>query len=165
MAEIIVEDGTGKTNANSYVDEAFANEYAASVGITLSGNLEVNLLKAAEYLDGFSSRFQGHKKSKAQSMQWPRNLVFENGSISVANTIVPVDIKKAQVQIAASLGDGVEVYEDIDRMQVKKEKVDVLETEYFENEAGEKILGYANRTLKKFFIENSGYRLTTRHGY
>jgi hypothetical protein len=48
---LIIEDGTGKTTAQSYASEAELAAYAAERGITIAGTDTQLLLKAMDYLE------------------------------------------------------------------------------------------------------------------
>jgi hypothetical protein len=129
-----VEDGTIIAGAESYVSAADATTYHAARGnAAWTGTdaiKEAALLKAAAYLDGhYCNRFKGSKyQPLEQAMQWPRVGVFIDGHLLDAYTI-PQRLKDAQCELAlialsADLAPSVSA-------GIKREKVDVLETEYF----------------------------------
>lgn len=131
---LIIEDGTIVAGAESYVTAAEATTYHTARGnAAWTGTdtvKEAALLKAAAYLDGhYCNRFKGSKyQPLEQTMQWPRAGVFIDGHLLDAYTI-PQRLKDAQCELAlialsADLAPPVAA-------GVKREKVDVLETEYF----------------------------------
>lgn len=88
----VVEDGTGKVDANAYCDVAFADSYfldrnlAAWVG--LNAVKQGALIQATDYIElRFSHLFKGEKKVSTQALSFPRiSLDFEE---------MPVSLKRA----------------------------------------------------------------------
>ena len=72
---IIVEDGTGKADAETYVSVAVANAYHAAMGNTgwtgTDAAKEIALRRAAQYIDN-RYRFRGERKTSTQALEWPR---------------------------------------------------------------------------------------------
>lgn len=72
---IIVEDGTGKTDAETYVSVAVADAYHTAMGnSTWTGTdaaKEVALRRAAQYIDN-RYRFRGERRTTTQALEWPR---------------------------------------------------------------------------------------------
>ena len=96
----VPEDGTGLAEANSYCAVAFADSYFADRGNALwaaatTGNKEVALIKATDYIEGrFGDRFVGDKATTEQALQWPRiNSDF-------ASDVIPTNLKKATAEYA-----------------------------------------------------------------
>jgi DnaT-like ssDNA binding protein len=74
---LIVEDGTGLANAESYLSVADANAYHARMGNVAAWSGEVPALEAAlrratQYLDA-RYKFPGCKLVWTQALQWPRD--------------------------------------------------------------------------------------------
>jgi len=131
---LIIEDGTIVAGAESYVSAADATTYHGNRGnTTWAGTDTVKdaaLLKAAAYLDGhYCKRFKGTKYQPLdQNMQWPRIGVVIDGFVLDVD-VIPQRLKDAQCELAlialsADLAPSVSA-------GIKREKVDVLETEYF----------------------------------
>lgn len=140
---LIIEDGTGKADAQAYVDEAGARDYAALRGITLPADDNVVaalLLDATDYLEAFRSEYQGWKTwpnattdpvHVAQGLQWPRTGVYIDGNeVEFPGDAIPVELVKAQCQLVIEGFNGVKYNASTDGRVVKRKKVDVLETEY-----------------------------------
>ena len=79
---IIVEDGTGKTDAESYISVADATTYFTNIGNTAWAALasdavrEACLRKATAYMLGkYRPMWEGSRKSTTQALDWPRSLV------------------------------------------------------------------------------------------
>ncbi|SRR6266700_2349640 len=73
---IVVEDGTGLPNANSYVSEATLETYCADRAITIpDGDADAALIRATQYIEGnYRGRWPGRpaKYRGLQSLSWPR---------------------------------------------------------------------------------------------
>lgn len=72
---IIVEDGTGKADAETYVSVSVADAYHTAMGNTAwtgtDAAKEVALRRAAQYIDN-RYRFRGERKTATQALEWPR---------------------------------------------------------------------------------------------
>ena len=137
---IIIETGAIVAGAESYISAADATTYHTARGNTswtgTDAVKEAALRKAASYLDGhYRNRWKGCKVRPVpsdgldtQSMEWPRDYVEISGYLFPFDEI-PQRIKDAQCELAlialsADLAPSVAA-------GVKREKLDVLETEYF----------------------------------
>lgn len=165
MATLIVEDGTGVANANSYVDIAYAREYAASVGLTLptpDDALTGALLASMPYLE--SRPWKGRKVNPEQALSWPRDGVTINQSPYPNNT-VPDAIRKAQVTAASMIFNGTDLLPIIDGQFVTKEKVGPIETtysdEFLRTPNGQTIFSAIDVFLQPYLIggEGGGYKI------
>ena len=133
---LVIEDGTGVANANSYVTVAQARDYANARGLTLPVDdlvVERQLLLAMGYLE--SLRFKGLRaQPDLQLLSWPRVGVMHDG-VSYPSTSVPTPVRSAQSQLAVELAAGVKLFASTNASSASdrvttKEKVDVLEVEY-----------------------------------
>lgn len=129
---IVVEDGTGLSNAESYISVAEANTYHTNRGNSswtgTDAVKEAALRKATQYLD-VTYVWNGDIKSTTQSLNWPRDNVVDNQGRDLEDS-VPQKIKDATAELAvASLSaDLLTVTSNSD--YVKREKVGELEIEY-----------------------------------
>lgn len=101
MPTLIIEDGTGVANANSYVSVAYLVAYAADRGLTIptsDTDKEIFLLKAMDYLEGRRMDFQGAKANSEQALQWPR-VGVQIDCVDIAITLIPEELKKSQCQL------------------------------------------------------------------
>ena len=100
MLTLIVEDGTGVQNANTYLTVAEAETILDNLGYSFDAALsedqkEQFLIRSASYLESFWNQYQGNKNSCDQGLQWPRyGACIYN--CAVANDVVPDQIKQAQ---------------------------------------------------------------------
>lgn len=136
---LVIEDGTGKADATSYVTIVEAEAYATARGVTLVGT-EAKLVQAMDYLEAQRARYQGEKTwpvavvdppHAAQALQWPRTGVVIDCSVEWPDNAIPVELKRAQMQYAIELQNGFNPMAGTDGRVVKKTKVDVLEKEFF----------------------------------
>lgn len=144
-ATIIVEDGSIVANANSYVSVAEYEAWAEDRQLTVGGHPEAQLIKAMDFLETLS--FIGDKKTRDQSLQWPRDNVYIDG-FEYESTEIPQALKEAQYAIAASILAGIDPLAAITRA-VKREKVDVIEVEYMDNASATDISRSISRSIQK----------------
>jgi len=150
---LTIEDGTVVAGAESYVDADGADAYHAKRGnaawIGEAAVKEAALLKAATYLDGeYRQRWKGYRvQPLVQSMEWPRSSVqisegdsyfasYDHdgylGPICLPSNVIPQRLKDAQCELALRALSAELAPDSTGR--VKREKVDVLETEWFDGE-------------------------------
>lgn len=129
-----IEDGTGKPDSNSYVTVAQARAYALARGVTLPADdaqAEALLIQAMDYLEAQRGRYQGTKTYPGvQALQWPRVGVIIDCDYSLPDNIIPTELKNAQMQLSMEVFNGLVLLPSSDGRVVKREKVDVIETEY-----------------------------------
>lgn len=103
---LVVEDGSGLSNSNSYVSEAEADAYQSIRGNTAwtgqtSQDKEKHLLLAMDYmLKKFRGNWRGTKASSDQALDWPRYDVIDTDGYLIASNVVPQDVKSAQIELA-----------------------------------------------------------------
>lgn len=94
----VVEDGTGKPDANSYASVEFADTYFSERGVTAwTGTVDQKqtyLIRATDYIDGrFANNFKGQRlytQDPEQALQFPRD----------SFTGMPVPLLKATCEYA-----------------------------------------------------------------
>jgi hypothetical protein len=131
---LIVEDGTGLSNSESYASVLEFQTYHANIGndVTLLPDtvIEQLLRRATQYMVAvYRQRWQGRRTLQAQALDFPRYDVFVDG-YSVLSNIVPLEIKNACCELAFKANGG-ELLAD-QTQKVIREKVDVIEVEYSE---------------------------------
>ena len=130
MATIEIEDGTGKSNSNSYVTETELGTYASDRGKTLNATtdaLKVEILiQAMDYLE--SRNFIGDKNTEDQALQWPRvNAILDGYYIDTDE--IPTLLKESQMEYAISIDAGTNPLASEGR-ETRREKVGSIEVEY-----------------------------------
>ncbi len=118
---LTVEDGTGKTDADSYLSVADTDTYhtnhSASAdwsGATESAK-EQALRLATQYLDvRFVDYWQGWRTNQTQSLAWPRTGVIDSDEFVIENDEMPVRLKNAVAELALRVIQGDTLLADID---------------------------------------------------
>ncbi len=133
--ELIIEDGSGIENANSYTDLVYARIYALNRGILLSSNddeLSSFSIKATDYLETLECRFQGNRSFLTQNLSFPRTGVYLNGSEDpLPINVIPKSLINAQIQLIIEQTNGFDLMPTVSPQDyVKKTKVGPIETEY-----------------------------------
>lgn len=131
--EIIVEDGSGVANANSYVSVEDARTYASNRGTELptdDDEVAAMLIRASDYLEAQACRYQGKRTSSSQSLEWPRTGVVLHCD-EVPPNVIPKSLIASQVQLAMAINAGFDLQPNISPQDyVTREKVGPIETEY-----------------------------------
>ena len=179
-SDLVVEDETGKDDANSYVSISDADDYAdlRQVG-ALAAWVEANesnkvaaLIIATQYVDA-RWKYVGELMEEDQALAWPRNTspIYDREGLDVAETL-PWQIINATIEYAARAIDPTtfearelhydpEVVDDANRfIKSKREKLGPLEeeTRYSETRASSKHRNYGRADD---IIRNSGLLTAT----
>jgi hypothetical protein len=132
---LIVEDGTIIAGANSYVSRTDIIGYASARGIILADDdaTDVLAIKAMDYLALFDDQWKGSRVTPEQDLAWPRkNARTSAGTLSPE--MIPTALVRAQCELCliANAGNVLLPTTTAENAFIKKEKVDVIETEYSE---------------------------------
>nr|WP_315467149.1 DnaT-like ssDNA-binding protein [uncultured Undibacterium sp.] len=134
---LIVEDGTGKSDAESLCSLSDANAYHAARGNAAWGALasddlrEQSLRKATDFITQmYRLKWQGIRSKVTQALDWPRISVYIE-DYPVLTTIVPTDVKNACAELALKASTTV-LAADL-KQGVKSKKVGPIETVYDEH--------------------------------
>lgn len=132
---LIVEDGTGLPEADSYASVDFADAYHAARGNTVWADYDTTevkepaLRKATDYMvQMYRERWQGYRLLIDQALDWPRTDVVVY-PFALASDIVPAEVAQACVRLALLIAGGAELTPPTERVVIR-EKVGPLETEY-----------------------------------
>jgi hypothetical protein len=154
-ATLVIEDGTAASaSANSYVTVAEVSAFCENFGLTSWAALATNdqitaIIRGCAFVDS-EYNFKGVKYQYDDPMEWPRCGVYDDIDIEPENEQffqeIPAGLKKACCRAAyeESLSPG--VLQSNLTSNIKREKIDVLETEYFANQATKTIY----RTIEGF---------------
>jgi hypothetical protein len=103
---LICEDGSGKSDSESYISVADASNYhtvrgnTAWAALTTDALREAALRRATDYMrQAYRSRWQGYKVNEEQALDWPRYDVEVEG-YAVDSDIVPTEVKNACAELA-----------------------------------------------------------------
>lgn len=142
---IVVEDGSGVSGANSYGDVDGAREYASNRGVDLSGVADDRvagwLITAMDLIESYRTEFIGEKSYDGQILQWPR--LKDNGDGTTSNieiddqpfmsNSIPYFLLNAQYQLVIDQSNGVALSpSQAQNAIIKVDKTGPLMTEYFD---------------------------------
>lgn len=139
---LVVEDGTGKANAEAYATVQAFKDYFNNRGVDITAftpdaKIEQNLRKGADYMTGeYRLSWKGERTNFTQALDWPRyNVTLPDmpggyGAFPyvIPTNVVPADIATANILLAYR-ANAADLAPDIDP-QTKSEVVDVIEVEY-----------------------------------
>lgn len=100
---LIIEDGTGKPDAESYASAEDLAMYAVKFGVTIPAEVpaqEALLRRAALAMDGMT--WKGRKSNSEQALSWPRRDVELDYEIKPDNYL-PARIQYGQMALAAEI--------------------------------------------------------------
>ena len=140
---IIVEDGSGLSNSETYISVADSLTYHAARGnaawaALTTAQQEQALRRAADYMvQVYRLRWKGVRMLSTQALDWPRAYVYLEPVITganlefpnlVADDIVPAEVARACADLALKAAAG-ELYSD-QSQGVVREKIGPIEVEY-----------------------------------
>ena len=144
---LILETGAVVTSANTYATVATVEGYCDDRLLTMTvgdpegdavsgeatADKEAAILRAMTYIE--SLNYKGVKTDRDNPLKWPRNGVEDIDGAAVESDEIPQEVINALSQaFYEEMVDPGSLQPSIGRDDlVKKEKIDVLETEYFEH--------------------------------
>jgi len=149
---LVIEDGTGKADAQSYASEAELAAYALERGITVSGTDTELLIQAMDYIE--TKNFIGDKNTKEQALQWPRIGAITDG-FYIDTDEIPLSLIDSQIEVALSIDGGINPMSSETR-ETKKERVGDIEVEYMDGARPSTYLTAAETKLKKLIRSRKG---------
>ena len=149
---IVTQTNDGLSTANSYVTTAELSAYASQRGIVLnSADLESLLFKSMDVLE--SKQYKSEPFNDTQSTQFPRM------GVGIARPI-----KQAQLLLAVA-ADTNDLLSATTEQVAKREKVDVIEVEYFESTTTESpLLTLVDSILKPYLAGGIGLNVRVYRG-
>lgn len=152
---LIVEDGTGLDDADSYISLADARTFAANYGITLPADdteAEITLRQGTQYVDLQEDCFVGDRLTDTQALAYPRD--DDSG--------MPKALGKATVYAAAEFALGTDVRATDDGKSIASEEVTgAVAVSYFNNgkTGGTVTITRAMDALKSLLVncKNNGF--------
>ena len=134
---LIVEDGTGKADADSYIDLVAAREFAEKYGVTLpvdDAACEVALRQGTQYVDLQELSFGGTRAGDTQALSFPRTSYTSINGIAIAAYTAPKQLGYATVFAAAEYASGTDVRGNDGGQAVASEEVTgAVKVSYFDN--------------------------------
>lgn len=142
MSALTTEDGTGKSTADSYIASDDASDYLKAIygpeeafaNAVDSDAKDAILRRACQYIESvYGPKFSGSKLTKAQALAWPR-LGATDGAFDIDSDEIPVQLGRAQAEVARRLYVGTEMRPDLERGgAVVSETIDVISIQYSDN--------------------------------
>ena len=146
---LVVEDGTGLSNSESYVDVDYVDAYFLKRGNTewnLITNKESKIVLAMDYIEN-NYTYLGIKLLSTQSLQFPR--------VIDGQTIYPISLKSAVCELALKANNG-DLLQDTGKTTIR-EKVGTLEVEYDANQDDLTSYNYVNKLLAPYLVSTSSF--------
>jgi hypothetical protein len=162
---LVVEDGTAKSDADSYVSVSTASSYFADHGSPAAWSSATEAAKnaalryAAVWLDG-NWNWLGIVVAGTQSRAWPRYIGWDRWGanedtlgFAVSYDEVPQRIQDAQCELALThLTDALNAVTDTSGGEVKFIKLDVMELEYVDRSTSyARRMPYVSKLLKGLY--------------
>ena len=165
---LIVEDGSGLANADSYISVADADTYHLNLGRESSWVdkddefKEFSLRRATNYMVQFYRlSWKGNRVLATQKLDWPRQGVVVD-SFEIADDDLPVDIANACAELAfktiGTTPSGVDLAPDL-KPKKKRVKVGPIETEFFESATQSVVYRAIGGMLAPYIKSGAGNRL------
>lgn len=118
---LVVETGTGASNAESYVSVAEITTYMTAFNKTPSGWAalavavqESHARLATQYLDArYEGQWQGRRRLETQALAWPRDGVVDRDGFSVDYDSLPAKLKQATIEAAIRSAAGTSLLGDL----------------------------------------------------
>ena len=160
-ATLIKEDGSGLSDANTYISladyEAYLDERGLSDATTDDAKTG-RIIQSMDYLETKDTRFQGYKKNSGQSLVWPRTSVIVNPPYYLDSSTIPSQLKNAQAQLvydSASTG----IYNVGDGRSIVKDKVGPIETTFSDLKGADvqPIFAKVEAMLKPLYKRTGGF--------
>lgn len=138
---LIVEDGSGVPNANSYDSCVNAIQYALNRGVTLPADVSCNgqvaswLILGTDFLESFYDRYPGRPTSYTQALSWPRQCVDFDPDNPFPDDEIPPQLIEALDQCVIAQSQGIVLQPLTDHSQggyVTEDKLGPIITKYSE---------------------------------
>jgi len=140
----IVEDGSGKGDANAFLSVVEADQimenYGASADWSAADNtVKENGIREATRFMNMQYVWKGWRVYTTQSLQWPRSECYDDEDNIVNSEIVPERVKEACAYLALKVVEGRTLLEDLENAATVKRTKDVIgplteEIEYVKGE-------------------------------
>jgi hypothetical protein len=141
---LIVEDGTMPIGANTYATVWAADTYFANIGdadwaALTTVDKEYALIRGAVFINNQQVYpYNGNQQTLTQSMPYPRTgAAYWNSAPQIPDSFIPSDLIKANIVAAGLSAQGQLPEPSAGGQETKREKVDVIEVEYFHSTQGQ----------------------------
>ena len=162
-ATFVVEDGTSKTDSNSYISVADADQYndnhdqdAVWEGADDQVKEKALRLATAYIDDAYGNRFSGYRTEEDQALAFPRTGLTTNDGYLIDGDVIPQKLKDATVEGAILSANGTSLMPDqTDPGAVKSKMVKVgeiqVDTEYTGGNPPNTYFKKIDKLLNQFF--------------
>lgn len=113
--EFVVEDGTGKSDATSYVSENDMKQYWHNIGYDYGSlsedDIKRYLNRSSSLIDSkYLTYFPGVRSYEEQTLEWPRyGAMYIGGQWPIKDYEVPIEIRNATCEMAYVISNGYDV--------------------------------------------------------
>lgn len=107
---LVVEDGTGRVDSESYISVVDADIYISKYGLPLGlewpdnygiPEKEIALRLGTQYIDEmYRARWKGFKNNIDNALLWPRSGVEVDGRFGLESAVIPVNLQRATAEAA-----------------------------------------------------------------
>ena len=105
---LIVEDGTGVLNANTYLSLADIQAWAALRGVDGASFTEPMVIKAMDFIERFRDRYAGSTTVAGQRLSFPRYQIWYEGDY-ISPVLIHPRLKDALAQLVVYVSQGIEL--------------------------------------------------------
>jgi len=163
---LVVEDGTGLINSNSYVTTSTVDAYWTARGGTAPLWLTYDqptknaaVMNASMWLDdAFRNSFKGYRTTRTQAMEWPRLAVLDEFGFPFAP--VPAEVIYATCEAALRAAAGA-LIPDLDRGNLIEEQgAGSVHVKYMAGAPGLPSYPWIARILTRLCTSQGGIKLT-----
>jgi len=171
---LVVEDGTGLTNANAFVSvvdfKAYCDERGHVYSTYTDAVIEQAAVRSTDYLsnswpwDGFKLKERGNAAG-AQALAFPRTNLTDSKGYSVASDSVPIEVVSAtcEVMLIEVANPGITTPTYTPHERVKSEGVGPLKVEYdlsrTDADGARPIMLVVKDLIGQFLVSGAGSRL------
>jgi hypothetical protein len=107
---LIIEDGTGVLDANSYVTLVETQDYFTERGIDPASITEADLINATTFIDlTYGTGFRGSMVDTTQSLLFPRTAFVDGNGRTIDHGTIPRDLKIATYHAARVSSQGTQL--------------------------------------------------------
>jgi hypothetical protein len=160
---IVVEDGTGKTDAVAYVSAAGADAYflarANTAWVGSATAKEAAIVRATFALDGlYGNRWPGYKSSSGQALDWPRDEAYDIDGYELSGlptAIVNAACEAALIELVSANSINSSVTNG-----VKVETVGPITTEYFSSSGSKTVYKTISAPLARIVMGGGTIKLS-----
>jgi len=156
---LIEEDGSIVDGANTYASLSYVDTFCSDLGLTSWASCsttarEAAILRGMAYIESLS--FKGYKSDADQSLKWPRDGAYDEDGYAIEDDAIPTNLLRAVARAAYEESVSSGTLQATRTGGVKREKIDVIEIEYFGSSTNsDKIFAAINGYLKGLLADSA----------